>query len=205
MAEAETEDRTQAPSNRRRQEARERGQAAYSPELSGAAGLLAASAALWVWGDGLAASLAVGRPRAADGGGPRLGRRRRGRRAPPRRWRSAWPGRSAWSLGAFALAAFAAHLAQTRGLWAPALLAPDPSRLWAVGQGGGFADRAARGPGDWPRRRSSWRSPPGWSAPTGSPSTASAGSTPPTSPAPSGRSLRHLLLDPLRRHAGARA
>ena len=57
MAETETEDRTQAPSNHRRQEARERGQAASSPELSGAAGLLAASAVLSVWGEPLASSL----------------------------------------------------------------------------------------------------------------------------------------------------
>ena len=38
-----------------------------------------------------------------------------------------------------------AHQAQVRGLWAPGLLAPDPSRLWAGGSGPGFATKAGRG------------------------------------------------------------
>ena len=144
MAETETEDRTQAPSNRRRQEARERGQAAYSSELSGAAGLLAASIVLAIRGESLAASLlSIVRapltgaiPVSADAA------------AIVAHLRSVAVG-LAWPLGVvlvpFALASFAAHQAQTRGLWAPVLLAPDPSRLWAVGQGGGFGTRAARG------------------------------------------------------------
>src|SRR3954454_17686501 len=52
-----SEDRTQAPSKRRRMQARERGQVARSPELTGAAGLLAASALLGIWGDDLALAL----------------------------------------------------------------------------------------------------------------------------------------------------
>jgi len=144
MAETETEDRTRAPSNRRRQEARERGQAAYSAELSGAAGLFAASVVLWGLGEALAGSLLAAVRAPLTGATPvsadaaevvahlrslALG--------------LAWP--LGLVLGAFAAAAVAAHQAQTRGLWAPVLLAPDPARLWAAGQGGGFASRAARG------------------------------------------------------------
>ena len=43
---SEAEDRTQAPSKLRRQQARERGQAAHSPELTAAAALLAAASVL---------------------------------------------------------------------------------------------------------------------------------------------------------------
>src|SRR5206468_8809661 len=52
-----SEDRTQEPSKRRRLEARQRGQVARSPELTGAAGLLAASALLGIWGDDLVLAL----------------------------------------------------------------------------------------------------------------------------------------------------
>src|SRR5437868_818504 len=132
-----SEDRTQAPTARRRQMARERGQAAHSPELTAAAGLLGAAAALEVWGEGLAASMlalvreplttavpvaadaveVVGRLRHLAGGvaGPLLG-----------------------ILGASAATALAAHQAQVRGLWAPGLVAPDVSRLWLPGQGPGL-------------------------------------------------------------------
>ena len=51
------DERTQAPSKLRRQTARERGQAPHSPELTAAAGLLAASALLGVWGDDLALAM----------------------------------------------------------------------------------------------------------------------------------------------------
>src|SRR3974377_221008 len=47
------EDRTQAPSKRRRQLAREQGQAAHSPELTAAAGWLVAVLLLGFWGGGL--------------------------------------------------------------------------------------------------------------------------------------------------------
>ena len=139
-----SEGRTQAPTARRRQLAREGGQAAHSPELSASAGLLASSAALAVWGEGLASSLlglvreplttavpfaveaaeVVARIRHAAVGvaGPLLA-----------------------IFGAAAAGALAAHQAQVRGLWAPGLLAPDPSRLWATGQGGGLVSRAGRG------------------------------------------------------------
>ena len=57
-----SEDRTQEPSQRRRVEARERGQVARSPELTGSAGLLAASALLGIWGDDLALGVAGAGP-----------------------------------------------------------------------------------------------------------------------------------------------
>ncbi len=50
-----------------------------------------------------------------------------------------------WPLGSivlgFAAGALAAHQVQVRGLWAPGLLVPDLSRLWAFSSGPGFADR----------------------------------------------------------------
>ena len=139
-----SEDRTQAPTARRRLLAREGGQAARSGELSAAAGLLAASAALSVCGGSLASALLglVGEPLSA---------------ALPvsaeasevvARVRHAAVGVAGPVLavvGASAAGAFAAHQAQVRGLWAPGLLAPDPARLWAAGQGGGLVERAGRG------------------------------------------------------------
>src|SRR5438132_1070881 len=124
-----SEDRTQAPSKRRLQQARESGQAAHSPELTGAAGLLAAGVALWAWGDRLAGALLAGIP------APLLGAMPVSADAAEvvARFRDLAFG-VAWPLGlvlsAFAAAALAAHQAQVLGLWAPALLAPDPSRLW---------------------------------------------------------------------------
>src|SRR5262249_28671200 len=53
-----SEDRTQPPSNRRRQLAREQGQAAHSPELTAAAGWLAAVVAMACCCGGLAGELA---------------------------------------------------------------------------------------------------------------------------------------------------
>ena len=46
-------------------------------------------------------------------------------------------------LAGFAAGATAAHQLQVRGLWAPALLAPDPARLWSRGPRTG-AERGAR-------------------------------------------------------------
>jgi flagellar biosynthetic protein FlhB len=52
-------------------------------------------------------------------------------------------------LGSIALgtaaAALAAHQVQVGGLWAPGLLAPDPTRLWAFGRGEGLVARGRRG------------------------------------------------------------
>ena len=52
-----SEDRTQPPSKRRRQMAREQGQAAHSPELTAAVGWVAAVALLGFFGDDLAVAL----------------------------------------------------------------------------------------------------------------------------------------------------
>src|ERR1700684_1403618 len=52
-----SEDRTQPPSKRRRQLARQQGQAAHSPELTAAAGWLAAVVLLGIVGDDLALGL----------------------------------------------------------------------------------------------------------------------------------------------------
>jgi flagellar biosynthetic protein FlhB len=144
-----SEDRTREPSKRRLLEARARGQVARSPELTGAAGLLAASALLGIWGDDLVLALiglahhcwsgdlgvsadsagVVDRLRGAALGvaGPLLG-----------------------ILGGTVAASVAAHQAQVGGLFAPGLLAPDPSRLWGLrlddeGSGSGLASRAGRG------------------------------------------------------------
>ncbi len=138
-----SEDRTQAPTKRRRQQAKERGQVARSPELTAAVGLLAAVALLGAFGGDLVAALvaAVRSPwtesadLATDPAGVAWAVRRAvlGIAAP---------------LGAVVVgvlvAAVAAHQAQVGGLWAPGLLAPDPSRFLG-GIGGSWGSRAARG------------------------------------------------------------
>lgn len=144
-----SEDRTQEPSKRRRVEARERGQVARSPELTGAAGLLAASALLGIWGDDLVLSmLALVRDSwsgdlMASGGPVEVVARLRG---------AAWgvAGPLLGILGGAIVASFLAHQAQVGGLFAPALIAPDVSRLWTLrldeeGSGSTFATRAGRG------------------------------------------------------------
>src|SRR4051794_13445210 len=140
-----SEDRTQEPSKRRRLLARERGQVARSPELTGAAGLLAASALLGVWGDDLALAM-IGLVRDSwsgdlmiSAGSPDVVDRLR---------RAAWgvAGPLLGILGGSAAASVAAHQAQVGGLFAPGLIAPDLSRLWGLrldeeGSGSGLAAR----------------------------------------------------------------
>jgi flagellar biosynthetic protein FlhB len=139
-----SEDRTQSPTKLRRQQARERGQVAHSPELTGAAGLLAVVLLLSAWGDDLATallatvveSLAAAPVASAD---PEAV--------------VAWLRHLALGvarplgliIGGFVVAAVAAHQAQVGGLWNPGRLAPDPSRLWASGTGVGLAARGTRG------------------------------------------------------------
>ncbi len=139
-----SEDRTQSPSNLRRQQARESGQVAHSAELTGAATLFTAVVLLGVRGDDLAASLIamlrdplVGEPTLWADPGEVVTRVRQlalGVMGPL----------GVIGLGA-AAAGIATHQAQVLGLWVPSLLAPDPSRLWALGHGPGFATRGARG------------------------------------------------------------
>ncbi|MDR3633610.1 MAG: EscU/YscU/HrcU family type III secretion system export apparatus switch protein, partial [Isosphaeraceae bacterium] len=139
-----SEDRTQAPSKLRRQQARESGQAAHSTELTGAAGLLAVVVLLGFWGDDLAAALLnvlrtpfeEGMPLVADAGTVVAHLRAAA-------WGVAWPLGTVVLGGA--LGALGAHQAQVGGLWAPALLAPNPTRLWALGQGADFPARVGRG------------------------------------------------------------
>jgi flagellar biosynthetic protein FlhB len=138
-----SEDRSQAPSKRRREEARRRGQAARSPELTSAAGLLAAIVALGVWG--------------GDLGDGMLSLIRDSFATPPIRMEISSVVDSFQSaaaivfvplasiLASVVVAAVAAHQVQVGGLFVPSLLAPDLSRLWNGGFFAGFAGRAGRG------------------------------------------------------------
>ncbi len=136
-----SEDQTQPPSNRRRQLAREQGQAAHSPELTAAAGWLVAVVLLGAFGEDLAWAM-VGLVRSpmvdpsamsADPSG--VASRVRGLILI-----LAWP--LGFILAGFAAAALTAHQLQVRGLCASRLIAPDPARLWTPGTGPGFGARA---------------------------------------------------------------
>ncbi|QEH35749.1 Flagellar biosynthetic protein FlhB [Aquisphaera giovannonii] len=130
------EDRTQPASKRRLQLAREQGQVAHSPELTAAVGWLVALVLLGSWGGDLIRGLAMltrapleAVPVAIDAG--RFV-------ADLRAAALAIAAPLAVLVLGFAAGAVAAHQAQVRGLWAPSLLAPDASRLWSVGRGGGL-------------------------------------------------------------------
>ncbi len=136
-----SDDRTQPPSKRRRQLARERGQAAHSPELTAAAGWLSAVLLLGVLGDDLANGLTQ-LVRGTLDGVPTVA-------ADPAAVVShvrsvvlelAWPLLAI--LAAFSGGALVAHQLQVRGLWATSLVVPDPARLWAFSTGPGLAVRA---------------------------------------------------------------
>lgn len=139
-----SEDRTQAPSKPRRQQARERGQVAQSAELTGAAGLLVAVLLLGAWGGELAEALLAAVIEPFSGPSPVS--------TDPAAV-VAWLRHLALGVarplaliaGGFVVAAVAAHQAQVLGLWLPGRLAPDVSRLWAGGTGAGFAARGGRG------------------------------------------------------------
>jgi flagellar biosynthetic protein FlhB len=138
-----SEDRTQAPSKRRRQLAREQGQVAHSPELTAAAGWLVALLALGIWGGDLTQAMVglvrdpfIQSPRGWLGA-PELIALLRGRvlsLAVP----------LGLIIGSFSVGALAAHQLQVRGLWAVGRVAPDPSRLWTLGRGGGLASGVER-------------------------------------------------------------
>ncbi len=130
-----SEDRTQAPSKRRREQARARGMVARSGDLTAAAGVLAAVLLLGVWGGALESGL-VGLVRGAlesasmvatepDGTAERLG---------GLLLAVVWP--LAGILGGTLVAMVLTHVLQTGGLWAPALLAPDVERLWSGSRAG---------------------------------------------------------------------
>ena len=144
-----SEDRTQEPSKRRRLEARERGQVARSPELTGAAGLLAATACLGIWGDDLVLAL-IHLIRDSWSGDLMIGA---GANDLVARVREAiglvvWP--LLGILGGTFVVAIVAHQAQVGGLFAPGLIAPNFARIWGLqldeeGMGSGLMERAGRG------------------------------------------------------------
>ncbi len=133
------DERTQPPSRRRRQLARQQGQVAHSPELTSAAGWLAALAALALLGGDLAASLtalvrgSLTVPAALPVDAVVVAARVR-----EHVLGLAWPLLAI--VAAFAAGALAAHQCQVRGLWATRLIVPDPARLWLYSrhQGLGF-------------------------------------------------------------------
>ncbi|MDR3620943.1 MAG: EscU/YscU/HrcU family type III secretion system export apparatus switch protein [Paludisphaera borealis] len=138
-----SEDRTQPASKRRRLLAREEGQVVHSPELTAAVGWLTAVVVLGVWGQDLAGVLIelarapLVQPLASSSDPVELAGRIRGdvlRVAVP----------LGMILGGFLVGAAGAHQAQVRGLWAPNLIAPDVSRLWRIGRGGGLSGRFER-------------------------------------------------------------
>src|SRR5690349_14732973 len=116
-----TEDRTQPPSARRRQMAREQGQAAHSPELTAAAGWLVALLLLAFSGGELVRGL-VALTREALGPSPAVWIDAPALvdqvRSPV--FRLAVP--LGTILAGFALGALAAHQLQVRGLWAVSLI-----------------------------------------------------------------------------------
>ncbi len=135
-----SEDRTQPPSKRRRQMAREQGQAAHSPELTAAVGWVAAVALLGFFGDDLAVALTelvrgslLHPARLPEDAGAIAAHVRRLSLA------LLWP--LGAILGGFGGAAAAAHQFQVRGLWATSQIVPDPRRLWSFSNGAGLSAR----------------------------------------------------------------
>ena len=146
VAVSESEDRTQAPSKLRRQQARDRGQAAHSPELTTAVALLAVAAVLsWCGPRRMTALYGLVRQPLLDApvlslsadGGEIVGQLRG--------HASAIVLPLIMILSISWIAALLAHQGQVLGLWAPGRLAPDIGRLWTFGQGRGFAVNAGRG------------------------------------------------------------
>lgn len=137
-----SEDRTQAASPRRRQQAREQGLVARSPDLTTAVGLLAAVVLLGVQGGDLVAVLiaAVREPLTA----PMLDPSEVVSHLRHLAWSLAVP--LGGIIGGVVVAIIAAHQVQTGGLWTPALLVPDLSRFSA---GSGADPRARIGRGAW--------------------------------------------------------
>jgi flagellar biosynthesis protein FlhB len=138
-----SEERTQPASKRRRLLARQHGQVAHSPELTSAAGWVAALAALALLGSSLVARLAA------------LVRGSLMRPAPGAVDLTAVVAlvRSevldvAWPLSAvvvsFAIGALFVHQCQVRGLWATRLIVPDPSRLWSFSRHHGLGFQIER-------------------------------------------------------------
>jgi flagellar biosynthesis protein FlhB len=138
-----SDDRTIEPSPRRIREARQRGMVPVSGELTAAVGLLATTAALGVWGDGLISGI-LGLVRGvldredlavADVNAfVELARLAIGSVAVP----------LTCILAAPVLASLVAHQVQAGGLFESSLALPDPARLRPGTAGGSPADRLGR-------------------------------------------------------------
>lgn len=138
-----SDERTQPPSKRRRQLAREQGQVAHSPELTAAAGWLLAVVVLGMVGG----NLTLGFTKLVSGSLTQPGAIVAEPGAVVSQVRGfvvglGWP--LAAILAGFAAGALAAHNLQVRGLWATVLVVPTPARLWAYSRGPGLAVRAER-------------------------------------------------------------
>jgi flagellar biosynthetic protein FlhB len=124
-----SEDRTQPPSKRRRQLAREQGQVAHSPELTSAAGWLMTVLTLGFMGDDLIRGMvklvsgSLASPPEASMDSTAVAAHLRGMVLT-----LVWP--FVVILAAFAMGAFLAHQVQVRGLWTPKRLAPDRASLF---------------------------------------------------------------------------
>jgi flagellar biosynthesis protein FlhB len=139
-----SDERTQSPSQLRRQQVRQRGQVARSPELTSAVGLLAAVLLLGTFGGDLALSLLelvrapwLSSPATAADLAEVVARVRHAALA------VAIP--LGFIGGGVTLAMLVAHQVQVGGLWVPGLLAPDPTRLWGLGENSGLRARTGRG------------------------------------------------------------
>ncbi|QDV38683.1 EscU/YscU/HrcU family type III secretion system export apparatus switch protein [Tautonia plasticadhaerens] len=141
-----SDDRTLEPSPRRLREARDRGMVPVSGELTAAVGLLAASAALGVWGEGLLSGM-LGLIREGLSGEDlavadastfvALVRSAIGSVASP----------MAVILAVPVLASLVAHQVQAGGLFRPGLALPDPARLRPGASAGTPGDRLGRAAG----------------------------------------------------------
>ena len=123
MADVDQEEKTEEATPRKKEQLREKGQVAKSPDVAGAATVVAVVGALWAMGEGLSRDLAALARRAfslRDAHRPLMAFEVFGDLL----FRSAVP-----VAAVAAVAAIGATVAQTRGLFALASLQPKPERL----------------------------------------------------------------------------
>ena len=137
-----SEDRTQTPTKRRRQQAREQGLVARSPDLTGAAVLVSAVVLLGMWGECIL-SHCVAFARAPLLGSPWEITTTDVVVSQSRQIVFTFMNSLGIVLGGILLATVLAHQAQVQALWAPGLLAPNAARLWSPAASWGA--RATRG------------------------------------------------------------
>jgi flagellar biosynthetic protein FlhB len=133
-----SEDRTQPPSKRRRQLAREQGQAVHSPELTAACGWLVAVLLLGYRGGDLVQGL-TGLMRGSFNNSPVVLVDHSALLSDIRGAILSVLLPLGTIITGFWAGAFAAHQLQVRGLWTPSLIAPAPERLWLPGRGDGLS------------------------------------------------------------------